>query len=245
MSRSMAHPYWDIEQLDQGRLSLKIEDRRMYLSTSCVGRVLLGLTRDWCPDQGAGVVQQPRLLWFPVHQEVMCCIKARELYTPPGVPSHSLTWSGSQTGTKTGDSSLSEMSKSVQSNMVDKSFWANKTVEDHLDHYSYEWQQFFEVNENKQHNPTYIALQQSRILDYAVDSPVHVDGELVAGITRLPVEGTIVDLKEEAKGVNKDWVIQKLYLGCDKADVWSKSNDFHINRIVGDGAKWAAHIIAK
>eukprot|EP01018_Ginkgo_biloba_P012249 Gb_08086 [translate_table: standard] len=44
------------------------------------------------------------------------------------------------------------------------------------------------------------------------DHIVLVDGELIAGITKLPMECTTTDLKEEAKGVDKDWISGRPFL---------------------------------
>eukprot|EP01018_Ginkgo_biloba_P037461 Gb_34792 [translate_table: standard] len=128
---------------------------------------------------------------------------------------------------------------------------------------------FAAVNENGQHNLAYLALQQTKRVDYAValvlyltypvvvemlhhfelgalwfyHKVVSIDGELIAEMTRFSMEGATVDLKEEAKGIDKDWVMQKLYPGCNREDVRSKSNGFHVNCIIDEGAKWATRII--
>eukprot|EP01018_Ginkgo_biloba_P007231 Gb_41390 [translate_table: standard] len=75
------------------------------------------------------------------------------------------------------------------------------------------------------------------------DLVVSIDGELIAKMTGLHVESVTVDLREEAKGADKDWVMQKLYPIYNSANVWSKSNDFHISRIIDEGVKWAVRII--
>eukprot|EP01018_Ginkgo_biloba_P026698 Gb_31717 [translate_table: standard] len=91
--------------------------------------------------------------------------------------------------------------------MAVKSFWVTEGNDDHLSHYAQEWQQFSAVNENGQHNLGYLALQQAKVI-------VLVDGESITKIIGFLMEGTTIDLKEEAKKPKKEWVIQKLYPGC-------------------------------
>eukprot|EP01018_Ginkgo_biloba_P013813 Gb_07864 [translate_table: standard] len=99
--------------------------------------------------------------------------------------------------------------------MATRSFWVTKANEDHLGHYTQEWQQLSAVNENGQHNPGYLALRQAKVFR---DKITLVDGELITKITRVPMDGTTVNLKEEAKRAKKEWVIQKLYPGCAKEE---------------------------
>eukprot|EP01018_Ginkgo_biloba_P024062 Gb_29656 [translate_table: standard] len=74
---------------------------------------------------------------------------------------------------------------------------------------------------------------------------VPIDRELISNITGLPMEGGTLDLKEEAKEAKRRKIIQELYLLCTEEEVWRKSNGFHINYIVDEGAKWASCIIAR
>eukprot|EP01018_Ginkgo_biloba_P025492 Gb_00352 [translate_table: standard] len=53
-------------------------------------------------------------------------------------------------------------------------------------------------------------------------------------------EGHEIDPKEEAKRVERDVIIQRLYQGCKGTEVWNKSNSFIINRMTHEGAKWAS-----
>eukprot|EP01018_Ginkgo_biloba_P015257 Gb_30136 [translate_table: standard] len=58
-------------------------------------------------------------------------------------------------------------------------------------------------------------------------------------------KGHEIDSKEEARRVERDVIIQRLYQGCEGTEVWSRCNDFIINRMTHEGAKWAARILAR
>eukprot|EP01018_Ginkgo_biloba_P037783 Gb_23314 [translate_table: standard] len=77
------------------------------------------------------------------------------------------------------------------------------------------------------------------------DNVVLVDEDLIHHITRLPIHDDKIDLREEARQMGREMIIQKLYPGYKEVDIWNKSNGFIINQITNEGAKWVARIMAK
>lgn len=51
------------------------------------------------------------------------------------------------------------------------------------------------------------------------------------------MEGSTLNLKEEAKDAKREKIIYKLYPSCIEEEVWRNYNSFHINRIVDEGTK--------
>eukprot|EP01018_Ginkgo_biloba_P032321 Gb_32257 [translate_table: standard] len=74
---------------------------------------------------------------------------------------------------------------------------------------------------------------------------VPIDAPLINQITGLPLQGHEINSKEEARRVERDVIIQRLYQGYEGIEVWSRSNGFIINRMTHEGAKWAARILAR
>eukprot|EP01018_Ginkgo_biloba_P012207 Gb_40144 [translate_table: standard] len=152
-----------------------------------------------------------------------------------------------------------------------QSFWVIDGIEDHLNHYTQEWEQFTAENAKGQHHLEYICLMHSGIVDYASalilylpypivvkmlrrfengsfwfqDKMVSINEGLIDHITGLPIHGDKIDLREKARQMGREMIIQKLYPCCEEADVWKKSNGFIINQITNEGAKCTTRIMAK
>eukprot|EP01018_Ginkgo_biloba_P032160 Gb_21137 [translate_table: standard] len=144
-------------------------------------------------------------------------------------------------------------------------------MEDSLDLYTQEWEQFTVENATGQLCSEHLNLMHLGIVDYAKapvlylpypivvemlrqfekDSfwfqgkVVQVNEELINNIIGLPLTGDKINVMEEARYMGRESILQKLYPGCEEVDVWNKSNGFIINRIMNEGAKWAARILAR
>eukprot|EP01018_Ginkgo_biloba_P036689 Gb_02901 [translate_table: standard] len=155
--------------------------------------------------------------------------------------------------------------------MATQSFWMPEVVEDSLDTYSQEWEQFIVEDAIGQPCQDYLDLMHSGVIDYArapimylpypivvemfrrfendsfwfQDKVIQVNEELINHITGLPLFGDKIDLREEARSTGREVILQKLFLRCKEDDVWNKSNGFTINRITNEGAKWATRILTR
>eukprot|EP01018_Ginkgo_biloba_P035027 Gb_27845 [translate_table: standard] len=126
-----------------------------------------------------------------------------------------------------------------------------EAVEDSLDLYSHEWEQFTVEDATGELWLDYLDLIHSGIVDYAkapvvyFPYPIVVNEELINHITSLPRFGNEIDLREEVRSMGKEVILQKLYPRWEEVDVWNKSNGFIINQITNEGAKWAARILTR
>eukprot|EP01018_Ginkgo_biloba_P031742 Gb_11661 [translate_table: standard] len=100
-----------------------------------------------------------------------------------------------------------------------RSFWTTEVVEGNLDLYAQEWEQFTAEDANDQHLE-----MLRRFEDNALWFPhklIYATEELIHHITGLPLSGNKIDLREEARSMTREDILQKLFLGCEETEIES------------------------
>lgn len=77
------------------------------------------------------------------------------------------------------------------------------------------------------------------------DKVIPVDRNLINQSIGLLISGSKIDIKEEARKMGREVIIQELYLGFKEVDAWIKDNGLIINQITNDGSKWATRIMSR